>query len=97
MNNEKTYENNKDMYTQMEEILSTIPPDASVSCSSSLLSHIADRDEIYEIFYHGNAGDVDYIVLDIRGNTDRNQIQNFIRQGYHVEKEYEKLILILIK
>ena len=94
---QKTYENNKDTYIQMEEILSTIPPDASVSCSLSLLSHIANRDEIYEIFYHGNAGDVDYIVLDIRGNTDRKQIQNFIRQGYHVEKEYEKLILILTK
>ena len=81
----------------MEEILDTIPQDASVSCSWTLLPHIADRDEIYEVFYHGNADDVDYIVLDIRGSVDRKQIRNFIQKGYHVEKEYEKLILILTK
>ena len=94
---QKTYDNGKETYAQMEEILNTIPKDASVSCSTFLLPHIADRDEIYEIFYHGNAGDVDYIVLDIRGNVDRKQILTFIRQGYHVEKEYENLILILAK
>ena len=94
---EKLYNNEKETFSQMEEILDTIPQDASVSCSWTLLPHIADRDEIYEVFYHGNADDVDYIVLDIRGSVDRKQIRNFIQKGYHVEKEYEKLILILTK
>ena len=94
---EDLYDNGKEVYNQMDEILDTVPKDASVSCSWTLLPHIADRDEIYEVFYHGNADDVDYIVLDIRGSVDREQIRDFIRQGYHVEKEYEKLILILAK
>ena len=94
---QKMYENGKETYVQMEEILDTIPSDASVSCSWSLLSHIADRDEIYEIFYHGNVGDTDYIVLDIRGGVDRQQVNAFVRQGYRVEQEYEGLILILVK
>ncbi len=94
---QRLYDNGKETYNKMEEILDTIPEEASVSCSWSLLPHIADRDEIYEVFYHGNVGDVDYIVLDIRGSVDRQQIHDFIRQGYHVEKEHEKLILILTK
>lgn len=46
------WESGKDKYTRMEEILDTIPEDASVTCSSMLLAHIADRAEIYEIKYH---------------------------------------------
>ena len=92
---QKTYENGKDTYIRMEEILDALPSDASVVCSSSLLSHIADRDEIYEVFYHGADDDVDYVILDIRGGADRKQIFDFIRKGYRVEAEYENLILIL--
>lgn len=46
------WEAGKDTYQRMDEILDTIPKDASVTCSSFLLAHLADRDEIYEIKYH---------------------------------------------
>ncbi len=65
------WENGKGTYTKMEEILDTLPEDASLNVSSFLLAHVADRDEIYQAkygsLYHGSEPDVDYVVLDIRG------------------------------
>ncbi|MBE6585553.1 MAG: DUF2079 domain-containing protein [Ruminococcaceae bacterium] len=46
------WDNGKETFQKMEEILDTIPEDASVTCSTFILSHVADRDEVYEISYH---------------------------------------------
>jgi len=92
---QKLWRSERDTYTKMEEILKQIPEDASVSCSSGLVAHIANRDEIYEVYYHGTVADTDYVVLDIRGGIDRQQLRSFLRQGYSVNREFTELILIL--
>ena len=88
---------NKETYQKMEEILDTIPDDASVACSSMLLAHIADRDEIYELKYHGNEGNVDLIIYDLRYKVDEEQYKAFIEQGYTVKEKHDGMILILHK
>lgn len=88
---------NRDRYTLMEEILATIPEDASVSCSHFLLPHLAERDEVYEIFYHDGEADVDYVIFDARSAVDKKEISAYLRQGYEVLEEYENLLIILVK
>ena len=91
------WENNKETYAKMEEILDTIPEDASVICSSMLLAHLADRDEIYEVKYHGGEGDADYVIYDLRYKLDQEQYQSYISQGYTVKEEHKGMLLILEK
>jgi len=92
---QKAWNAKKDMYLQMDEILDSIPTEASVACPGYILPHVANRREVYEIYYHGNAGDVDYIVLDGRSSVDEQLLKTFLRQGYSVWQEYEGLLTIL--
>ncbi len=94
---DEKWNENKETYQKMEEILDTIPDDASVACSSMLLAHIADRDEIYELKYHGNEGNVDLIIYDLRYKIDEDQYKSFIEQGYTVKEKHDGMILILHK
>lgn len=80
---------------QMEEILDTLPEDASLSVSTFLLAHVADRDEIYEVRYHENAPDVDYVVLDVRFDACEATRRAYDRHGYTLFAEYDGLIVIL--
>jgi uncharacterized membrane protein len=91
------YNENKDTYAQMEAILDTIPEDASLNISTFLLAHVADRDEIYELNYHGDVADVDFVVLDLRyaDNTLAAHRRAYLRQGYTVFETYDGLIEIL--
>ena len=52
----------------MNEALESIPDDASVICSTFLLPHLCQRDEIYEDWYHQTAEneDADCVILDTR-------------------------------
>lgn len=88
--------NNSETYTQMEEILDAVPQDASVACSSFLLAHLSDRDEIYEVYYHENKPDVDFVVLDARTDSYRQYERAYLRQGYTLWREYDGLIVILV-
>lgn len=78
------WENGKQVYAEMEEILDTIPADASVNCSTFLLAHIADREEIYELAYHGNKPDVDYVVIDARYSGWEKYRAAYLAHGYTV-------------
>lgn len=91
------WESGAETYRKMEEILDSIPSDASVNASSSLLAHIADRDEIYAVNYHGDEGDVDYVVLDIRSEIDEDTVSAYTDQGYSVLETHHDLIMILKK
>ena len=84
----------KEQYTQMEAVLDTVPEDASVNCAAFLLPHIADRDEIYELEYHGAVDDVDYVVLDDRYGDALDWKQQYFRLGYAVETEEAGLIIM---
>ena len=56
---------------------------------------MADREEIYEVRYHRNAADVDYVVLDIRYDDCAQTREAYRLAGYTVFAEYERLIVIL--
>ena len=85
-------------YQKMEEILDTIPADASVNVTSELLAHIADRDVVYASNFHGNKPDVDYVVLDARYEDRWSSYYNaYFNLGYRVAEHYDNLILIMKK
>ena len=88
---------NRDRYTLMEEVLATIPEDASVSCSAFLLPHLANRDEVYEIYYHGGEYDTDYVIFDATRSIDQKDINAYLRHGYVILEEYDGLLIILVK
>ncbi len=93
------WQDGKNTYTQMEEILDTLPEDASLNVSSMLLAHVADRDVIYQIDYHGNKPDIDYVVFDARSayfnDTAKKNRDAYLAHGYTVHEEHPGLILIL--
>jgi len=91
------YKENNEKYVQMEDILNIIPKDASVCCSTFLLSHLADRDEIYELYYHDNEPDIDYVIFDIRDGIDNTQLTDFLQKGYVIKENHPKMIIILEK
>ena len=88
---------NRDRYTLMEEVLATIPEDASVSCSAFLLPHLANRDEVYEIYYHDGEYDTDYVIFDATRSIDQKDINAYLRHGYVILEEYDGLLIILVK
>lgn len=97
--NTKSYLNNKETYQKMEEILDTVPEDKSVSASTYLLPHIANRSEVYEIYYHDMDTRVDYVVIDMRpGYSTEGQkyIDKYLNDGYIIYQTYDNLITILI-
>lgn len=67
------YKSNSEEYAAMTEMLREVPTDKSVVCSTFLLPHLADRDEVYELEYHDaeKNGLPDYVVLDMRYNTQK--------------------------
>ncbi len=95
----EAYRTNRETYAKMEEILDTIPEDASLNVTTFLLPHVADRDLVYETTYHGNKADVDFVVLDLRYSdaSTRACRASYERQGYTVWADYDGLILILQK
>ena len=87
----------KETFAKMEEILDTVPDDASVCCATFLLAHLADRAEIYELAYHNNEPDVDYVVIDARYSNWEKYQRAYLAQGYETEANYPGLIVILRK
>lgn len=85
---EERYEYNSDSYERFEYALTEVlPEDASVAASSFLITHIYDRDEIYEVKYHKENGkyktDIDYVVLDMRYKDESNDAAGFyLSHGY---------------
>ena len=89
-------------FESMEEILNQIDPKASVTASTMLLPHIADRSEIYEVHYHKIGTDdsvyTDYVVIDMRYSNGESFLNKYMALDvYTVYKEYDGLITILIR
>ncbi len=89
-------ENGED-YARMEAVLDSIPVDASVACSTFLLSHIADRSEIYEVRYHEGKADIDYVILDLRYASFPAEEEEYRAQGYREVCREDGLILVLAR
>lgn len=85
------FEKNREKIAATDEILSTIDKEKSVTASTMLLPHIADRDEIYEIRYHDMTGEdavlTDYIVLDNRYSSYKTDLEKAKLLGYAVTGE----------
>lgn len=93
----KNWEENHESFEQMEAFLEeAVPEDASVAASTFLLPHIADRDEIYEVYYHKNKPDVEYVVLDARYTVDYEKFYAaYTDLGYTVVDRLDNRIVIL--
>ena len=63
--NVKLSSENKEMYNEIDAVLSGIEDDAVVCASTFFLPHLAQREEIYEVHYTKHS-DFDYIILDYR-------------------------------
>ena len=65
-----------------------------------MLPHVANREYLYEIDYHEDKPDVDYVVFDIRygvSNSDKIHMANYLENGYEIYQTYEGYITILKK
>ena len=93
----KNWKENGDYYTEMEAFLEeAIPEDASVAASTFLLPHIADRAEIYEVYYHENKADIEYVVLDARYKDDCEKFYTvYTELGYTVVAQLDNRIVVL--
>ncbi len=108
--NIERWQNGKETYRQMDEILDTLPEDASLCVSTMLLAHVHDRDVLYEVGYNITTvtkngvqqkalihGDADYVVLDQRYGT-AEYLSIYLANGYEKDPDYaqyENLILVL--
>ena len=93
----KMWKTDGERYEEMETFLEeAVPEDVSIAASTFLLPHIADRDEIYEVFYHKNKPDVEYVVLDARYTADYEKFfAAYTEQGYTVVDRLDNRIVIL--
>jgi hypothetical protein len=93
----KSWKESETHYTEMETFLQdAVPEDASVAASAFLLPHIADRDEIYEVYYHKNKPDIEYVVLDARYTADYEKfLAAYTAQGYTIVDRLDNRIVIL--
>lgn len=93
----RVWKQNKETYQKMEEILDTIPEDASINVSTFLLAHVADREYVYEITYHEDKPDVDYVIFDDRWQSSEDSLhkQMYLKQGYVIAEEHEGIIVIM--
>lgn len=90
----RTYINYHDYYEGISEVLEIIPDDASVSAPSYYVAHLANRDEIYEVSYHGNVPDVDYVVLSSRDTLTESRINIYEGYGYTIIADASGVVIL---
>jgi len=93
INNWNAYKNE---YSELEKTLNKIPENKSVSASTFLVPHLSNRKYIYEIFYHENKLDIDYVIFDMRYEDNYETIEYYLNNNYKLEKS-SNLITILKK
>ncbi len=95
-NKTKDYFIEREKFEEMEELLDTIPEDASVAASTFLIPHISERTHIYEVYYT-NQTDFDYVVLDMRGAYREDSLrtaEKYEAQGYKLSENSSEYIFI---
>lgn len=93
------YEENQATYEKMDSILSGINKECSVTCSTMLLPHLADREEIYELAYHDISGEnpvlTDYLIIDLRYDSPNSkEVRKYKELGYVELAKYPGMIQI---
>ncbi len=92
-----SYYKNYETFSRMEEILDTVPDDVSVTATTILLPHLAQRSVIYEDFYHKEL-DTEYVVLDMRPVFLSQSTEYYaacLNADYTVVNDPDDLIVIL--
>ena len=68
---------------KLDEVMASIPKDATVTASTFFLPHLSDRDFIYE--YGTVEKTTDYVILDMRwGQVEDSVITKYEKKGYKV-------------
>lgn len=96
------YTANRDKYKAMSEFCASIDEDAGVICSTRLLAKLANRDTVYEIYYHNydeNEG-TSYVLIDARYDYG-DFITKYESYGFKITDTLtfngEKLIILMSK
>ncbi len=94
------WQKDKDKFNTMDQILDTVDPNASVTASTMLLPHLADRSEIYEVHYHKigtpDCTYTDYVIIDMRYANGATFSEKYMDLGiYEIYRDYDGLIRIL--
>ncbi len=95
----KDYFTAKEKFESMEEVLDSIPADASVAASTFLIPHLADRTHIYEVYYTQQT-EFDYVVLDMRDSyreDSLNTAEKFEALGYELTDMGSEYIFVYTK
>lgn len=91
----KDYKEYNDIYVEMEETLKLIPDDASVNATTSLIPHIANRDVIYECFYHFNVPDIEYVAVDTLYGDANDYLDAYYNLGYELFAESRRVTILV--
>lgn len=79
------YKDKAEMFEGIEEVLDSVDKDAKIAASTFFIPHLADRTEIYEVYYTEQS-DFDYLVFDMRPEYREESLM--IAEKYE-EKGYE--------
>lgn len=88
------YNTRKDYYAEKERVLQKIPKNATVSATGFLLPHLANRDIIYEVYYHENKTDIDYVVIETFSKENREFLKYYIDHNYKEFSKYEDIVIL---
>lgn len=85
----KAYYERIDEFTGLDEMLASIPQEASVSCSTPFVAHTAERDVLYE--YPGSYSHedlTDYLIIDLRSAELSEADLEYISENGYVQERY---------
>lgn len=87
------YKNSRENIELLDNMVERIPKDASVSASTFLVPHLADRDVLYEYpGYYKHDDFTDYVILDNRNSRITDEVRDELkRKGYVLSESVEKL------
>ena len=75
--NRESYLNNQERYEKQDEVLESIPEDASVVCDTFYVPKLANRDEVYEMndWFAENPSFTDFAIIRLDMDYDYNETQ----------------------
>ena len=100
----QTYQENQVHYEGIKTTLANIPATAKVASLSNYTTALADRHEVYDLFYNKNGEvdyELDYIVFEYNllnnGSKEAKIVNQYMEQGYVSSELSSDFILILEK
>lgn len=94
------YRDNTERFSQQDEVLSSIPDDASVVCDTWFVPFLANRDEIYEMndTLAAAPSTTDFVVVRISENYDYNEglLNKLETEGYTYYDGIESVLEIYV-